>query len=192
MSASAFNVTFKELNKRLFKTKIKELIKLNKTARNTIKVGLPKGSGDYDFNAREAIRTGNQKTTGRKLNNTQKSITLVEIGTINEFGSSDGRIPARSFLRSTVKEKRAKYKALSAKIVEKVIDKPEDFLLLLGKLGQIAENDVKNKIRDLKEPKNAPLTIKLKGSDNPLIDTGQLRQAIRFVIDDKKEKDDTK
>ena len=36
---------------------------------------------------------------------------------------------------------------------------------------------IQKRITDLKEPPNSPATIKAKGSDNPLIDTGQMRAA---------------
>ena len=32
---------------------------------------------------------------------------------------------------------------------------------------------------------NAPLTIELKGSSHPLIDTGQMRQSITYVVEEK-------
>jgi hypothetical protein len=51
-------------------------------------------------------------------------------------------------------------------------------------MGQLAEGHVKQEITDLRTPPNAESTIRAKGSDNPLIDTGALRQSIRYVIDD--------
>lgn len=55
---------------------------------------------------------------------------------------------------------------------------------LLEQMGNMAESSVKQAITDLKDPPNARSTIAKKGSDNPLIDTGNLRQSIRYVIDD--------
>jgi hypothetical protein len=34
-------------------------------------------------------------------------------------------------------------------------------------------------------PENSPITIAAKGSDKPLIDTGELRKAITYVVGDR-------
>jgi len=52
----------------------------------------------------------------------------------------------------------------------------------LRRLGSVAVGDVQRTIRDIKQPPNAPSTIRKKGSDNPLIDTGRLRQSIEYAI----------
>jgi hypothetical protein len=44
----------------------------------------------------------------------------------------------------------------------------------------VAQNDVRKAIRDLDSPPNAESTIKAKGSSNPLIDTGQMINSIRW------------
>ncbi len=40
------------------------------------------------------------------------SLTTAELGAVHEFGTKDGRIPARSFIRSTFTAKRADYAAM--------------------------------------------------------------------------------
>lgn len=109
---------------------------------------------------------------------------LVTIAAVNEFGSSDGHVPERSYLRSTVDENRAKYlKALTA-ATGKGIDKGRATMAReLGKVGQVAVGDVQRKIRDIDTPPNAPSTIRQKGFDNPLIETGRLRQSIDFKVE---------
>lgn len=106
----------------------------------------------------------------------------VLVASVNEFGSDDGRIPERSFLRSTVDEKAQEYSALLAKLVRRVVDGKITPNQALDRLGLTVERDVKRKIVDLKEPPNAEWTIEQKKSSNPLIDTGQLRQSITYEI----------
>src|SRR5690606_39350285 len=48
-------------------------------------------------------------------------VNQVLVASVNEFGSDDGRIPERSFLRSTVDEKSQEYSALLAKLVRRVV-----------------------------------------------------------------------
>ena len=109
---------------------------------------------------------------------------LVTIAAVNEFGSADGTIPERSFLRSTVDENRKKYlSALSAAIDKGITYGRAAMVRELGKVGQVAVGDVQRKIRDLDTPPNAPSTVRQKGFDNPLIETGRLRQSIDFKVE---------
>lgn len=118
--------------------------------------------------------------------------TLAGYASVNEFGSADGRIPQRSFLRSTLDENRAKYLEIMARgaqrsLADEVLaqgDGAVERVLRdeLGRLGLRAERDVKRKIRDLRDPPNAPVTIARKGSSNPLIDTGRMRNSIRSRV----------
>lgn len=58
----------------------------------------------------------------------------------------------------------------------------------LEKAGMFAANKVKDFFTDPENgwPENSPATIKAKGSDKPMIDTGALRQAITYVVGEKK------
>lgn len=107
---------------------------------------------------------------------------LPLIAAVNEFGSSDGRIPERSFLRSTIDENRAKYEGQLSKVIGAVIDGKSTLRAGLNKIGVGVVGDVKRKITALKDPPNAASTIAQKGSDNPLIDTGRLRASIDFEV----------
>ncbi len=53
----------------------------------------------------------------------------------------------------------------------------------LGQLGAFFKGKVQKKMVDLSTPANAPSTIKAKGSSNPLIDTGFLRQSIKEKVE---------
>lgn len=106
---------------------------------------------------------------------------LVEIAATNEFGDPGRRIPERSFIRSTTDEVRPEAFRLMKTGLGRIIDGKTSARKVLGKVGLFMETKIKKKITDLRTPPNAPLTIALKGSDNPLIDTGQLRQSIRHV-----------
>ncbi len=58
----------------------------------------------------------------------------------------------------------------------------------LHAVGQYTAGEVKEYFTDPDNgwPENSPTTIKAKGSERPLIDTGALRQAITYVVGDKK------
>lgn len=105
----------------------------------------------------------------------------------NEFGTED--IPERSYIRATMREHHEKYKSALQKGIQKVASGAMSMEQMLGLIGIEVVKDVQMTMRHLKEPANAPSTIKAKGSANPLIDTGRLLNSIHFEVVDVKEKD---
>ena len=52
----------------------------------------------------------------------------------------------------------------------------------LSRAGIMFKNAIQKEITNLKEPPNSPATIAKKGSSNPLIDTGKMRQSVKWKI----------
>ena len=108
---------------------------------------------------------------------------LAYIGGVHEFGSEDGTIPQRSFIRAGVDNKMGEIKNLSQVVSGKIIDGMSVNtglnLIGLGVTGIIQEYISSGNFTPLK-----PNTIARKGSSKPLIDTGHLRQSIRHVLED--------
>lgn len=130
-------------------------------------VGVPKGAGVYE-----------------------DGLTIATIAAVNNFGSADGTIPARPFLAPAIEKGAPQYQRLAEVMIPKVLSNEMTMTALLEQMGSLAEGHVKQEITDLKIPPNAASTISTKGSDNPLIDTGALRQSIRYVVDDSGEPPD--
>lgn len=107
-------------------------------------------------------------------------LTIAQYAMYNEYGT--GKIPERSFMRSTFDEKLGSIKTLMDRQWEKFIRGETTIFRALSRIGMEHETDVKQKIRDLKTPPNAPSTIAKKGSDNPLIDTGAMVNSVRYVV----------
>jgi hypothetical protein len=107
-------------------------------------------------------------------------LTTAYIASVHEFGR--GNNPERSFLRATIEENKNKYAELEKKLIGRIIDGKITAEQALELIGQQAKSDVQTKIRTLRTPPNTAETIKRKGSSNPLIDTGQLRQSIDYVV----------
>ena len=86
----------------------------------------------------------------------------------NHFGTED--IPPRPFLQFDKND--------AAKLVRKAYSNDGDTVgqIKVGLTGMVQDN-----IRELKRPANAESTIKKKGSSNPLIDTGRMRQAVNTI-----------
>lgn len=141
----------------------KELDKLTRISKQPqqVKVGVPAGGMDYP--------------DGTKL---------VMVAAVNEFGSVDGRVPERSFLRSTVVNKRNVFRKFwRSQKAKQLLTGETNPNTILEILGQLAQAEVQKAIVEISEPANSEDTIAQKGSSNPLVDTGLLRQSIRYEVD---------
>lgn len=125
---------------------------------------------------------GGQLAGGAVLVDGDDEDDIVEIAAVHEFGSRDGRIPERSFLRSTADENVRKYERLLERATERVVAGavPE---FAFGLVGAVAVGDVQRKIAAGVPPPNAPSTMQRKGSSTPLVDTGRLRQSIDYLVE---------
>lgn len=109
-------------------------------------------------------------------------------GIVNEFGTTKAgknrniTIPERSYLRSTYNKNFRKVGKRFAQIMSSFSRGNYSVLNKLKLIGLEQENKVKETMTSLKNPPNAPSTIRAKGSSNPLIDTGELRSKISSEV----------
>ena len=108
---------------------------------------------------------------------------LAYIGGVHEFGSEDGTIPQRSFIRAGVDNKMGQIKNLSENVSGKIID-GMSVKTGLNLIGLEVTGIIQEYISSGNFTPNSPKTIAKKGSSKPLIDTGHLRQSIRHVLED--------
>lgn len=105
-------------------------------------------------------------------------ITVAQVMAYNEFGTET--IPERSMLRHTLRTKRRKYVGVMKKLTGKIIKGELSALQARGILGEVVQSDVQKRIVELREPPNAASTIAKKKSSNPLMDSGTMRQSVRW------------
>lgn len=135
---------------------------------------------------RMAVTVGIQSDAGAS----QDGTPLAAIGAYNEFGTRGGAsgggwggpVPARPFLGSTADKQREKWGRLGDVAISEALAGSMDFKDGLAILGTVAQEDVQETILTLDSPPNSVTTIELKGSSNPLIDTGAMRQSIRYEV----------
>lgn len=111
-----------------------------------------------------------------------KGQTVAFVATENEFGNK--KIPQRSFLRSTFDMNREQWRGDHRDLLSDVITGKKDIKHALRILGFSMANEVQTTIIKLREPPNAPSTIRQKPSvgDNPLIHTRRLLGSIGFQV----------
>lgn len=100
----------------------------------------------------------------------------------NEFGTRDGRIPERSFIRAAVDENAAAINDVADRLWAQVTDGRMTKKLALAKMGEVIQRHIQRKITTLRHPINAASTVAKKKSSNPLIDTGRMRASIRWIL----------
>ena len=136
---------------------IKKLLAVHVPPKSSVVAGLPVNSAPYP--------------TGEDL---------VIVGLTNEFGS--GNIPERSFLRWTMNQHREEYYKAGMSVGKKILKGEMTVEKAFGLIGLKMEGDIVRRISTIQDPPNAPLTIARKGSSKPLIDTGHLKQSIRYQV----------
>ena len=106
--------------------------------------------------------------------------TVASIGFQHEFGATG--IPERSFLRSTLHSDRKNILTLNKKLLKNIVNMSMKVPQALGILGNFVADKVSQKIVSIRTPPNSPETILAKGSSNPLIDSGQLKNSITWEV----------
>lgn len=134
------------------------------------------------------VRVGFQRGKKHKGKGKRAGADLVDIALYNELGTDT--IPSRPFLAQTVDQQGEAIKQASAKLVVQVVEGKMKGKQALKNIGVLVKGAVQHQMVEGEFVPNAPSTIQRKGSDKPLIDTGQMRQGVSYQICRKGEYDD--
>jgi len=118
--------------------------------------------------------------------------TLAQIAAWNELGvlgppmSENGGnkwfIPPRPFIRGFVDGKREQIQKTLDKLAKLVTEGKLTAETAMARLGEFGQSGVKSYIRIGVFTPNASSTVARKGSSKPLMDTGTLRNSIRYQV----------
>jgi len=110
---------------------------------------------------------------------------LCDIALWNELGTST--IPSRPFMRDAADKHKDQVMTFLEQQFAMLATGQTNAEGMMKSIGVYLVRLVQAEIRDGDFEPNAPSTIKRKGSDHPLIDTGTMRQSVNYVIskDDK-------
>lgn len=124
---------------------------------------------------------------GKRHNGMPSKADLVEIALYNELGTST--IPARPFFAQTVQVHEEEIREAAVSEAAKVLRGNEKAQQAFREIGTDVQKKVQKRIDEGQFVPNAPSTIKRKGHDHPLIDTGTMRDSISYTICEKGEYD---
>ena len=117
---------------------------------------------------------------------------VAHVATIQEFGA--GKIPPRSFMRSTVAEQKEAWKATLAQGAKRVLEDKLTVEQMLDALGQSAAGQIKEKISSITAPALSEATLYLRQnridkslpvntSTKPLVDTSYMLDSVDSKVE---------
>lgn len=110
---------------------------------------------------------------------------LLLIAAVHEYGSPRRNIPERSFIRRTFREKKRQLDVVVTKVARAILKDRMSVDTGLNVIGVWMATQVKHTIASGPHipPPLQPETIRRKGSDRPLVDTGRLLNSITWVVE---------
>lgn len=141
-------------------------------------VGYLRSSGDYKNKKMREKEAKAAKTDIKP----PTPITMAQLAAVHEFGTQDGTIPERSFIRSSLADHSKEIKRLIKKVTAAIVLGKMDRARALGIVCQKIADGIVAKIDSGVPPPLSDETIRRKGSDHPLIDTGQLKNSVDWKI----------
>lgn len=124
-----------------------------------------------------AVRVGILETQTYPTKDGKGDVSVAQVAYWNEYGTAT--IPARPFFRNTIAEKQDEWADNAASILQHT---DGDVGRALALIGEGVKGDIVETIQNFSEPENAPSTVKKKGFNKPLIDTGDLWRAIQSEV----------
>lgn len=110
------------------------------------------------------------------------SANLADIAAFNEFGAPGAGIPSRPFMAQSFDKNIQKIERMQESLQGDVFAGNKSEEAALESLGVFFKGAVQAVFRSGSFVKNAPATIKAKGSSSPLIDEGRLRGSIHYEV----------
>lgn len=115
---------------------------------------------------------------------------IAGIAYIQENGSVKNNIPSRPFFDPAMQDGKVNYANGIAKAVREMI-RGGDLEQGLTTVGEVAAGDIREKITELDSPELSPRTIEARArrhhaglaSSKPLVDTGQMLQAVAYAVE---------
>lgn len=102
--------------------------------------------------------------------------SVSQVARYNEFGLG---VPMRPFMRPAVIENRSRIREILKSEYKRSLKNNDNTMLVLGRLGQYVQGLIQAQIVNTYDPPNAPSTIKRKGFNKPLVDTGVMLASVR-------------
>lgn len=135
-----------------------------------VKIGFPAGKADTDNINKAVWNEFGTKGSGKPFKTPRG-------------GGFGGPIPERPFMRNSVRQNRSKYRDMLKSSAVKILRGDTALIKVMHGLGIVGHGDIQAEITSLMSPPNSPLTVELKGSSKPLVDSGEMFDAVTYKVD---------
>lgn len=112
----------------------------------------------------------------------KRSITMAELAAIHYHGAPSKNIPKRDVITPTLEQNQQKYLGFIERSIPALIEGSVELRSMWEYLGMEGQADIQKQMVTARLAPLHPRTIKRKGSSRPLIDTGQLRQGVTYIV----------
>ena len=102
--------------------------------------------------------------------------SILEVAIWNNFGAKN--IPRRAFMELAAKKMQPKFRKMMREAVKKINAGELDLKTVLKAAAQMGESEIRDAITNGDWPPNSEETIRRKGSERPLIDSGDMRKYV--------------
>ncbi len=124
---------------------------------------------------------------GKNHDGSPSQTNLVDIALYNELGTST--IPSRPFLAQTATIRKREIIDLAVSHATNVVLGKQTAQKAFREIGKSTKKAIQDQIDQGQFVPNAPSTIKKKGHDHPLVDTGTMKKSISYTVCQKGEYD---
>lgn len=128
----------------------------------------------------KALQGKDQAVAGFIAGKVSQDVVLRAV--INEFGSDNGHVPERPFMRNAIRSNMGKYRRMFAEGAKAMIAGRSSKDAVLAEIGREAANDIRKEIASLSSPANAAETVRTKGKNDPLTETGGMGDSVSSEV----------
>ncbi|TCB67396.1 hypothetical protein E0H88_12775 [Acinetobacter sp. ANC 4216] len=112
----------------------------------------------------------------------KRSITMADLAAIHYHGAPSRNIPKRDVITPTLEQNQEKYLGFIERSIPALIEGSMNLRTMWEYLGMEGRADIQKQMVTARLAPLHPRTIKRKGSSRPLIDSGQLRQGVTYIV----------
>lgn len=115
------------------------------------------------------------------------NLSVAQVWQWQEEGLPAQNIPSRPAIRVGFMApiKKGLYNSYFVESIQRIAEGKSTFKQEYTKIGVMAKVDLKEAVEQWDSPRNSPVTIEIKGFDNPLIDSGLLYDSIDFKVENR-------
>lgn len=136
-------------------------------------------------NSYVAVGYPGESNKATKKHDAITGMSNIEVAVANELGSAPGvipKVPARPFMRRTFEREGPNMQKGLKTLLDMIATGRMTTKVALERMGRIGQTEVQRSFTVEKFAANAPMTIRLKGSSQPLIDKGTLRNSVSYKV----------